>query len=162
VRLRYRVRQFLHALAAAPAPAAPADLPLPLQALYARMTPADRAHALRTAARLAQADAVPPDLYAAALLHDAGKAGRAIHLWDRVLYVLLARLAPGALQRTRAPGLVALREHAALGAADVALAGASPMVVSLIRHHHDDPAALAWPAVQRDLLRRLQQADDES
>ncbi|MGQ9684647.1 MAG: HD domain-containing protein [Anaerolineae bacterium] len=162
MRLCYRVRQFLQALAAAPAPAALAELPPPLQVLYARMMPADRAHALRTAERLAQAGAVPPELYAAALLHDAGKAGRAIHLFDRVLFVLLARLAPALLQRIRTPGLVALREHAALGAADVACAGGSRVLVALIRHHHDDPAALAWPAAQRDLLRRLQQADDES
>lgn len=162
MRLRYRVGQFLRALTAPCVPAPPPDLSPPLQALYMRMAPADRAHALRTAARVAQGAAVPPDLHAAALLHDAGKAGSAIHLWDRVAYVLLARLAPTLLQRCRAPGLVALREHAALGAADVALAGASPILVGLIRHHHDDPAALAWPAAQRDLLRRLQQADDES
>jgi hypothetical protein len=168
VRAWYRLKQFWQALSAASRPSAPPDLAPELRDLFLRMPAADRAHGLHTHNLLA-ATTRPPDLLAAALLHDAGKSRPEIHLWDRVLYVLAARLAPAWLQRqvsipgtTCWAGLVALHSHAEQGARLVALAGGAPRLVALIRHHHANATALGWPDGERELLEALQAADEES
>lgn len=160
----YRVRQFWQALTA-PAVGPPPELAPGLQALFMGMPRADRAHGLHTCHLLASADP-PPELLAAALLHDVGKSRPRVRLWHRVVYVLAGRLAPGWLaRRCAAPatgcwgGLAALENHAQVGARLVAAAGASEMVVWLVAHHHADPAALDAPAAERGLLQALQAAD---
>ncbi len=138
-----------------------APVPVPLTALltpdararFNKLRPADQLHLVRVADNLAQQGA-GPDLVAAGLLHDIGKAhpGIRIRLADRAGKVLLARLAPhflGILSRRADPplagaGLWALARHAQAGA-DLALEeGYSERVQWLIAHHErrdiiDDP-----------------------
>lgn len=165
----YRIRQFWQALIATPCVSAPPDLDPDLQALFLAMSPADRAHALRTYQSLAAAGCPPQDLLTAALLHDVGKSGAHIHLWDRAVFVLASWLAPTWLehlgqtaQAARWAGLLALQHHAEQGAQQVAEAGGTPRAVALIRYHHVDPAALHWPAGELKLLEALQRADSAS
>jgi hypothetical protein len=154
----YRVAQFWHALTAAPPREPPCALAPGLRSLYEAMPRADRAHGLRTYRRLT--GTVPADLAAAALLHDVGKSRPEIHLWDRVLFVLIAGRRPAWLERRS--GLVALRDHANRGADLVAAAGGAAVTVDLVRAHHADPATLGWPRGKRRLLEALQRADETS
>jgi len=168
VRPFYRIRQFLRALVAAPPSGAPPELGPGLRELFVAMSPADRSHALRARAGLA-GEAAPPDLVVAALLHDVGKSGAPIHLWDRAIFVLAERFFPRWLDRLAGrdglpfgAGLVALQRHARLGAQWVAAAGGSPRLVDLIRYHHTDPATLGWQDGERQLLEALQRADEQA
>ncbi len=160
----YRARQLWQALTAGAPPEPPLELSAGLRGLYQRMPPADRAHGLRTLERLGGAARSEPDLAVAALLHDVGKSGVGIHLWDRVLYVLAARLAPRWLARLRGmpAGLAALQRHAEEGARRVEAAGGTARTVALIRHHHAGPVAPPWPEPECALLVALQRADEES
>ncbi len=160
----YRARQFWQALTAGAPSEPPLELAAGLCGLYQGLSPADRAHGLRTLERLGSEAHSQPDLAAAALLHDVGKSGVGIHLWDRVLYVLAARLAPRWLaQPQRLPaGLAALQRHAEEGARRVEAAGGTARTVALIRHHHADPGALPWLERERALLAALQRADEET
>lgn len=166
MRAWYRVWQFWQALMAAPGAEAPVGLGPGLQALYAGMPRADRAHGLRTLARLSPEERQHPDLAVAALLHDVGKSGAGVHLWDRVLTVLAGRLAPGWLERVSQresglwSGLRGIGRHAEEGARRLAAAGASPLTVSLVRWHHGMPAGLDLPEAERGLLEALQRADE--
>ncbi len=157
----YRARQFWQALTDGAPPEPPLELIAGLRSLYQGMAPADRAHGLRTLGRLEGIARSQPDLAVAALLHDVGKSGVGIHLWERVLYVLAQRLAP-AWQGRCPRGLAALQYHAEEGARRVEAAGGTALSVALIRHHHADPAALPWPAGERALLAALQRADERS
>ncbi|MFN8474671.1 MAG: hypothetical protein U0822_20945 [Anaerolineae bacterium] len=135
------------------------------RALFDRMRPADRAHAMRVARRVRLARYDDPSLIKAALLHDVGKAGHGIHLLHRVLRVLLAVLLPWLLTRIAATDtgwhepFYALVHHAAIGADLLASAGSDPLAVALVRYHdtRGTPAALAAHA---DWLHALQTADD--
>ena len=135
--------------------------------VFRRMSSHDRAHSERVARRLL-ADGQPNrELIAAALLHDIAKAGTAalpgrIRLPDRVLRVLLGRVAPDALHwltsgpdRRGCRGLYLAVHHARLGAATAHTAGCSARTVWLIANHedasNDDPQ-----------LRALVAADDAS
>lgn len=165
----YRIRQFFRALTAGRAAHEPPDLPPGLAHLFWQMPPADRAHGLRACRSLSTNGVIPADLVIATLFHDVGKSAFPIHLWDRVLYVLVGRLAPRWLQRvTTGPagacwsGLVALHRHAEQGARLVAATGGPPEAVDLIRYHHADPDSLPWPPEKRRLLQALQRADDLS
>ncbi|MCL6430599.1 MAG: hypothetical protein K6V36_07010 [Anaerolineae bacterium] len=166
MRVWYRVWQFWQALTAAPGAEVPLGLAPGLQALYAGMPRADRAHGLRTLARLTPEERQHPDLLVAALLHDVGKSRADVHLWDRVLTVLAGRLAPGWLEevsrREAGPwrGLHRIAVHAEEGARRLAAAGASPLAVALVRWHHAVPAGLGWPEGERRLLEALQRADE--
>ena len=77
-------------------------------------------------------------LLTAALLHDVGKGP--VHVWDRIVFVLLGGLGDRACFRR---ALWRLEHHAALGAALLRAAGSSPRVVELVERHtaappHDD------------------------
>ncbi len=167
-RAAYRVRQFFRALTA---PLAEMDtqgvegaLTPAQQALFRRMSPADRQHGLEVYRTLAGRGDVPADLLAAALLHDVGKAALAPSIWLRVMVVLLERFAPRLLERLsegepkgwRRPFAV-YRQHAGIGAEWAAEAGCSPLTVALIRHHHGPGDGLDKEG--RALLRLLQEAD---
>ena len=156
----YRVRQFWQAITAAPGREPPCALPPGLAELYRGMPRADRAHGLRTYQRLVAEGQVPAAVAAAALLHDVGKARAGVRLWHRVAHVLAGGRPAGWLARQ--PGVAGLMAHAALGAELLAAAGAGAETVALVRHHHDDPAWLGWPAAQRALLEALQRADEAS
>jgi hypothetical protein len=161
VRPLYRIRQFWQAITATEPSAIPEQLAPALHDLYLSMRPADRAHAWRTFCALDASEQVDQNLAAAALLHDLGKSGASIHLWDRVLLVLAERLAAHWLARGRhGAGLRALLGHAQAGAERAAAGGASPLTVALIRYHHADTRTLGWPAHELALLVALQRADD--
>ena len=120
------------------------------QSLFLAMSPRDQWHGVETLRLLPAALRDDRELGLAALLHDCGKGY--IRLYERVLYVLLARL-PWLLVRLAAPrtgprgALLRLSRHTERGAALAAAAGSSPRTVALIRAHHypdpNDPAAIA-------------------
>ena len=146
----------------------PVGLAPGLRALYAGMPRADRAHCLRTLARLSTEERQHPDLVVAAILHDVGKSGAGVHLWDRVLAVLAGRLAPRWLERVSRregalwSGLRRIGRHAEEGARQLAAAGASPLTVCLVRWHHGVPGGLDLPEAELRLLQALQRADEEA
>jgi hypothetical protein len=142
----YYMRPRLDGLEAALAGLNPAQ-----QALFLAMAPQDQAHALRVAARLAQA---PPHVREAALLHDCGKP-REFRLWGRILGVLLP------LKVDELPAATGWRRqlqiyqwHDAWGLRAAVAAGTSPEAIELLRAYHtrQEPQP-AW-------LGSLKSADD--
>lgn len=135
--------------------------------LYLRLSKPDRAHSLRVLAWLRGHGHTDPDLLAAALLHDCGKAAAHIAVWQRTLKVLLKRLNPSrwralsrpALRTSRRYPFYVLRHHPDIGADWAQQAGCTPTLVWLIRFHEVDPD----PADPRyALMRGLQDADAAS
>lgn len=166
--IRVRVGQVGYSMTARWAPtdnSALAALSPAERALFNRMRPADRAHALRVAHRVEGVGYDDAPLVKAALLHDVGKAGHGIHLLHRVLRVLLAVLIPGLLALIAGPDagwhepFHALVYHAGMGADLLASAGSDPLTVALVRYH-DAPNIPADLAAHEDWLRALQAADD--
>ncbi len=162
-RWSYRVRQFLRGFRTAVDPEdARRILALLSEAelqLFLAMRPRDRRHGVETlqrVERLADDRGVAPshELLVAALLHDVGKGP--LRVEDRIAYVLLGAVSPRLVDRlVRAEGarwrvaLWRLREHAALGAAQLAAIGSASRVVALTAAHHRDRAPsedleLAW------------------
>jgi hypothetical protein len=172
----YRFRQGMRALAAWLHPAddtlAAQHLSPALFALYRRMRRSERQHSLRVLQKLLAAGHTDPDLLAAALLHDVGKTRAPFFLPEKVLVVLVKAAAPRCYQRWgsgsadgwRRPFAVSV-QHPAWGADMVAEAGGSPLTVTLVRRHADDPdgdpdAGAVCPTEIDRLLRALQAADD--
>lgn len=174
---RYRVRQFFRALAArvsdeeleqAANILTPASLPL-----FHSMAAQDQRHALEVYRALCRAGHTNPQLLAAALLHDAGKAAARLPAWQRAIIVLLERFAPRLLVRLsqgepqghalslpkgwRRPFIVHAR-HPEIGARWAEEAGCPPLTVALIRRHQD---RLEDCRTEKDqLLAALQAADN--
>ncbi len=128
-------------------------------ALFAGMQARDQRHSLRVAAALRdEGDAqAPPDLLAAALLHDVGKGD--LLVTERVVYVLLAAVSSRLVDLVGSPrprwrnGIWRLRHHARLGAERLSEEGSSRRVIDLVAAHVDgDPAG-------DDELARLQAVD---
>jgi hypothetical protein len=164
-RLAYRTRQFWNALAGSRKTVeTEALLPhlTPLQIdLFRRMQVSAQVHACKVLGFLQAGGQNDPNLLAAALLHDVGKAAYPPTLLDRMIVVLgshffrnaTARWSEGAPAGMRRPFVVAAH-HSAWGAELAIRAGASPRTVELIRRHHD-------PLPSDDpLLIALQAADD--
>lgn len=169
-RALYRTRQFFTALRADSQPdhlATAAELLTPGQLLLFRSLPAsDQAHSLRVLRQLRRQGYDDPDLLAAALLHDVGKARRPLTVWERVLIVLVGALVPGLLSRwgrgeprgwRRA--FVVAEQHARWGAEMVTQVGGSARLAALIRHHQDEPKTVADRELS-EALRVLRTADD--
>lgn len=168
----YRFRQGVQALAAWLRPVddslAASYLDPTLFALYRRMRRSERQHSLRVLHSLLAAGHTDPDLMAAALLHDVGKTRALFSLPEKVIVVLVKAVAPHLYQRWgsgpisgwRRPFAVSI-QHPAWGADMVAAAGGSPRLVTLIRHHADDPDTLPQSEIVQ-LLRALQAVDDLS
>ncbi|NIV31622.1 MAG: hypothetical protein GWN58_19685 [Anaerolineae bacterium] len=142
------------------------------QGLFRRQALQDQRHALAVYRTLYQAGHTDPELLAAALLHDVGKAAAQLPAWQRATIVLLDRFAPRLLARLSQgePQGDALSQlgswryafavharHAEAGARWAQEAGCSPLTVALIRRHQD---RLTRCEVEEDrLLAALQAAD---
>jgi hypothetical protein len=166
----YRVRQFIQATSAWIRPAevevALLERYLSPQALelFRAMPSQDRQHALNVFRTLQHEGYEEPDLLAAALLHDVGKAvprGGRVRIGHRVAVVLMHAFWPALLERLAREDAVGWRRpfyvqqhHAAISAQLAQEAGCSPVTVDLIRHHEDAPG----PA-DDSLLAALQAAD---
>ncbi|HZP25881.1 MAG TPA: HD domain-containing protein [Dehalococcoidia bacterium] len=152
----YRTRQFLGALrprvSAAELEDAKRFLGPQLFALFSSMMLRDQRHSLDVFRLLDDQGCHDNDVLAAALLHDVGK-GR-VRLWERVVYVLAGALARP-LQSRLGNGAKRLRDHAAIGAVQVAAAGASPQLVRLVAEHEDRQLSPSDAP-----LRLLRSADD--
>lgn len=183
-RMAYRARQFFHALTAPLGLEEPEGIAAVLtpsqRAFLDRMPAADRRHAFAVYRILREQGHRSPDLLAAALLHDLGKAALAPPIWVRVLVVLLERFAPRFLERLspargneingrrifRRPArlmeyLAHYRDHAELGAQWAEALGCSPLTVALIRRHHER-GVRAEESEENRLLALLQAADEQA
>ncbi len=166
---RYRVRQFFRALTAQVSDEeleqvahvlTPASL-----TLFRSMTVQDQRHALAVCHTLRRAGHTDPRLFAAALLHDVGKAAARLPVWQRAVIVLLERFAPrlltclsqGKPQGWRRSFVVHAR-HPEIGARWAEEAGCSPLAVALIRRHQERPGDRRTE--QDKFLAALQAADD--
>ncbi len=169
--LAYRSAQFLRALTARPGAEdlALADefLPADLRPLFLRLPRADQVHGLTVLRRLLARGERHPDLLAAGLLHDLGKARYPLRLWDRIVIVLAARLAPGASRqwgRAAATGwrrpFVVATCHPTWGADTVRRAGGSATLVNLILHHQVESSQM--DSASDPLLQSLRMADGDS
>jgi len=131
------------------------------------MQPGEQVHSLKVFHRLSKRKETSPDLLAAALLHDVGKSQHPLRLWERVLVVAGQAVFPNLVKywgKGEPHGwrraFVVAAKHPAWGSDLAFAAGASPLVVSLIRLHRDEIS----PAVDHEnrLLISLQRADNES
>jgi hypothetical protein len=136
------------------------------EALWRRMSGADRRHAIGVARRVADAlgdDATTP-VVAAALLHDVGKVESGLGTYGRVVATLSATLAGRTAAEewsrgrgfTRRVGLYV--RHPNLGGDLLAMAGSDPLTVTWAREHHlpEDQ----W-TINFDVGRALRDADDD-
>lgn len=132
-------------------------------ALFVRMSPGDRAHALCVLARLQAKAAVEPWLAEAALLHDGGKIESGLSLPYRIAIVLLgarfARWARDDPSSWRYPFHLHA-QHAKRGAELCAQAGCDPRAIDLVRWHDSPPCELPDANLQ-DALAALQAADNQ-
>lgn len=177
-RLLYRTRQFWFALGAAPSPSgleqARSILNPAQMARFRSMQASEQAHALRVMRQLRSDGSEQPDLLVAALLHDVGKSCYPLHVWERVVIVLVRAFFPskaGQWGKGDIPGnprrypawrrpFVVAEQHPAWGA-DMALkAGASSLTAALIRRHQN--LFISKVVNQEDqLLLQLQAADND-
>ena len=185
--VRYRVGQFLRALAAEvpeeEVEQAMRILPPQARRLFRRQAVQDQRHALAVYHTLRQAGHKNPQLLAAALLHDAGKAAARLPAWQRAVIVLLGRFTPRllawlsqgepqgcALSLPKGPALslpkgwrrpfIVHTRHPQAGARWAEEAGCSPLTVALIRRHQDQSTGCSPLTVEEDqLLAALQAAD---
>lgn len=173
--VRYRVGQFLRALTARvpdeEVEQAITVLPPEARALFRRQAAQDQHHALAVYHTLCRAGHTNPQLLAAALLHDVGKAAARLPAWQRAVIVLLDRFAPRLLARLgrgkpqgwRRRPFVVHALHAEVGARWAQEAGCSPLTVALIRRHQDRLGSRSSFTVEEDqLLAALQAADSLS
>lgn len=172
VNIRYRAWQFWKAVRARPAvqdlKQAAGLLGPSLLDLFYRMSPGDQAHSLRIFRQLLDQGERNLDLLIAALLHDVGKSLYPLATWERVWIVIGRALFPARLEawgcgepRGWRRSFVIACQHPQWGAELAAQAGASVLIVWLIRHHQErsdtDPTNL-----EGQLLKRLQQFDDHN
>ena len=142
------------------------------QVLFRRQAIQDQRHALVVYHALRQAGHTNPQLLAAALLHDVGKAAARLPAWQRAVIVLLEHFAPCLLARLSQgeprgcalslpkgwsrPFVVHAR-HPEVGSRWAQKAGCTPLTVALIRRHQD---GLTGRQTEEDqLLAALQAAD---
>jgi hypothetical protein len=142
--------------------------------IFNGMQPGEQAHALNILHRLLKQGENHPDLLAAALLHDCGKQRYPLNPLERAWIVLVYKFSP---ERAKAWGrgngnavdhlpiwqrsLVVAEQHPAWGAEMVQQAGASPLLLTLIRRHQerlDNPAS----GLENELLHKLQVVDNEN
>lgn len=168
--LMYRGRQFWQALTAKPTRQGMAEarqvLPGPMYALFTRLQPSEKAHAI-TVLRKVREESEDHELLVAALMHDIGKIVQPLRTWERVLIVLVQqfrKLRGTQTTQTTAPwarALVIAEKHPVWGAQLVRKAGGSQTIVRLVRRHQEP--VLHAPKTREDrLLSILQAADNVS
>lgn len=144
-RLAYRAGQFVRAFALRWRPQERAELEGLLSsgelAIFYGMRASAQRHGLAVYRNLQRQGVEDRDLLAASLLHDVGK-GR-LSLAYRVAVVVLEAVWPELLEGLAAPsgrwwgkGFYEQIHHEELGAELARQAGSSPLLVDLIRHHH--------------------------
>jgi hypothetical protein len=170
--IHYRVGQFIRALTARVPERemvqAVQVLTPAARALFRHQAVQDQHHALAVYRTLRQAGHTSPQLLAAALLHDVGKAAIRLPAWQRAIIVLLERFAPCLLARlgqgepqesarpvpSAAEGslldgwrrsFVIHVHHPEIGARWAQEAGCSPLTVALIRQHHKNISLRSQP-----------------
>ncbi|QPC84845.1 HD domain-containing protein [Phototrophicus methaneseepsis] len=138
-------------------------------ALFQQMARPEQLHSLNVLRTLlAQETHTSPELAAAALLHDVGKARYHMAVWQKTASVLTEKLAPslfdqlsqeeGHLRWWRAP-FVVREQHPAWGAQMLREIDAAPGLIWLVEHHAD-PFSQWKDHPQAPLLARLKAADD--
>jgi len=178
MRIRYRARQFWHALKSTPEPE---DLDLARQVLspaqmilFLKLQPNEQVHSLRVFRQLHHQNPSEKDLLVAALLHDVGKTAYPLRTWERAWIVIAKAILPVKVtvwgqaepHGWKRPFVVA-EKHADWGAEMAARLGASATTVNLIRRHqqtihlHNSPSPIA-ASREDQLLYRLQLLDNES
>lgn len=172
MRIFYRVRQLWNSLFTTPSlgeVAIAQEVLCPTLAnLFLTLQPSEQNHSLWIYHKLLEQGETNQDLLIAALLHDIGKSCYPLSPWERIAVVLTKSLFPECVKRwgqdlprswTR-PYVVA-ENHASWGADMAFRSGATPLIVSLIRRHHDLKVySLDQP--ENQLLFHLQRLDDES
>jgi putative nucleotidyltransferase with HDIG domain len=140
------------------------------QRLFLRLPVSARQHSYRVMKTLQAAGHERPELLAAALLHDVGKARYPVAFWDRPLVVLGPRLLPRQTVRWAAGQpkgwsrpFVVKAHHSEWGAVMAAAAGSNDMTVQLIRRHHETlDSNLLEKSEESRLVSLLQWADDQN
>jgi putative nucleotidyltransferase with HDIG domain len=178
VRILYRVRQFWDELFRK---IDPQDLEqahrLLTEAqfkLFIQLQPGENSHALKMVSKLQAQGETRPDLLSAALLHDIGKLRYRLNPVERVMVVLAQAIIPRQSQSWGNPPTIAWEkipgwrksfivaaQHAEWGAEMVRVAGASPLTVELIRHHHSPPGHIDTN-MENSLQQKLWLVDNES
>jgi hypothetical protein len=178
-RVSYRFWQLWRALGARPLPQdiqqVQSTLSPALQGIFFRMQPGEQAHSIAVFHKLLDKGETHPDLLAAALLHDCGKSRFPLQIWERVWIVLSKAFIPQQARMWAAAGLdekalrgwrrpfVVVEWHPIWGAEMASQAGATPLVIALIRRHQETlPAGTQNPSQEDQFLIKLQSVDDKS
>ena len=139
--------------------------------LFQTMARAEQLHSVHVLQSvLAQSPETPPELAAAALLHDVGKARYHLAVWQKTVSVLSETFVPGLFTRLsagdnfswwRAPFMVR-QQHPAWGADMLTAIGSDPLVTWLVGHHAHHLDDCDAPEQHIQLLARLKRADSEN
>lgn len=143
----------------------------PEYALFKTMAHAEQLHSVHVLRSvLAQSQETPPELAAAALLHDVGKARYHLAVWQKTVSVLAEKFVPELFSKLssgddlswwRAPFMVR-EQHPAWGADMLEAIHSDPLVIWLVGHHAHSLDECDGPQSHLQLLVRLKQADGEN
>jgi HD domain len=123
------------------------------QALWRRMSAADRRHAIGVAERVSDllGDEATRPVLAAALLHDVGKVDAVLGPVGRALATVIDR-------RTGTGRFARYRRHDQIGATMLERAESDPLTIAWTREHHLAEADCSLPP---EIARALKAADDD-